>query len=183
MADRVVKDTHNNVTAAIRQAVKPYLVFKNDTDQYFPGTTGKLTGAGAAGYSISNTVVSGFGNAEQRVKKVVAKMAANAVTVDLRMSVHGLDGRFDYKVDESKPVAGKATFAVGRIDVGVSFNALKPAECKCEVTVNQPTVKYGAKLAADGEKALTAAFADNVKSQLSANVCKAFGLMTKPGKL
>lgn len=183
MADRVVRDTHNNITAAIRQVIKPYVILKNDTDPNLPGTSGKLPGGPTAvGYSISNTVMSGFGNAEYKLKKVTAKMAANTVTADTRATVHSLDGKFDFKLEESKPTVGKATFTVGRIDVNVSFNMLKPAECKAELAVIQPTVKYGTKLSADVEKTLTNAFVENIKVQSTANICKAMGQSIKPGK-
>lgn len=109
-------------------------------------------------------------------------MATNIVTADLRITIHSLDGKFDFKLEESKPTIGKATFAVSRIDVNVSFNMLKPVECKAEVVVNQPNVKYGTKLSADIEKTLTNAFIDNVKIQLNTNICKALGQMIKPGK-
>lgn len=175
----MVRDTHGNATAAIRQAVSPYILFKNDTDRNFPGVTGKT-------YSISAAVISGFANVEHKLKKVTSKIAAGTVTADVRVTVHGLAGGFDYKLDEGKPpapVAGKATFTVGRVDIGVTVNMVKPAECKTEATVVAPVVKYtGGKLSADGEKTLTAAFVDNVKSQLNGSVCKTFGQAFKPGK-
>lgn len=180
VADRVVKDTHNNVTVAIRQTAKPYIFFKNHTDPNFQGTSGKLPGGSSAGYSISNIVISGLDNMEQKLKKITAKMVTNTLTTDLRMTVHSLYGMFDFKIEESKPIVGKATLTVGRVDVNVSFNMLKPAECKSEVVVNQPVVKYNVKLSsADNEKVLTAAFVDNVKNYMN-TVCKAFGLMFKP---
>lgn len=178
VADRIVKDTHNNITVVIRQAVKPYIVFKNDTDPNFPGASGKLPTSNV-GYSVSNTAVSGLSNIEQKLKKIAVKMATNTATVDSRMTVHKLDGKFDFKLDESKPVVGKATFAIARVDVNVSFNMLKPVECKAETTVNQPVVKYGTKISADSEKSLTNAFVENVKNQLNANVCKALGQSIK----
>lgn len=179
MADRLVKDTHNNITAAIRQTVKPYIIFKSDTDGSFTAVNGKLP-AGSIGYTLSNMILNGFTNLEQKLKKVTAKKATNSVTADLRMSIHNLEGRFDYKIDEAKPVTGKATVTVGRIDVNVSFNMLKATECKADVSVNQPIAKYPTKISADSEKALTNAFADGVKSHLNANVCKAIGQMIKP---
>lgn len=156
-------------------------MIKNDTDQNFPGTNGKLPSS-SVGYSISNTVISGLANSENKIKKVTAKMVTNTVTIDLRTATHSLDGKFDFKLEESKPTVGKATFTISRIDVSISFNILKPVECKSEVVVNQPNVKYGTKLSADIEKTLTNAFIDNVKIQLSTNVCKAIGQMIKPGK-
>lgn len=182
MADRLVKDTHNNITVAIRRAVKSYIIFKNDTDQSFPGVNGKLPG-GNVGYSISNTIISGFANVEQKLKKITAKMITNTLSTDLRITIHMLDGKFDFKLEESKPTVGKATFTVSRIDINVSFNMLKPVECKSDVTVNQPNVKYGSKISADSEKTLTNVFIDNVKNHLSTTIiCKALGQMLKPGK-
>jgi len=156
-------------------------MIKNDTDQNFPGTNGKLPSS-SVGYSISNTVISGLANSENKIKKVTAKMATNTVTIDLRTTTHSLDGKFDFKLEESKPIVGKATFTISRIDVSISFNILKPVECKSEVAVNQPNVKYGTKLSADIEKTLTNSFIDNVKNQLSTNICKAIGQMIKSGK-
>ncbi|XP_022176523.1 uncharacterized protein LOC111037955 [Myzus persicae] len=181
VADRVVRDTHNNITVAIRQVIKPYVMIKNDTEKNFPGTNGKLP-SGSVGYSISNTVISGLANAEHKLKKVTTKMATNTVTADVRTTIHNLDGKFDFKLEESKPTVGKATFIISRIDVNLSFNMLKPVECKAEIVVNQPNVKYGTKLSADIEKSLTNAFIDNVKIQLSTNTCKALGQVAKAGK-
>ncbi|CAI6361853.1 unnamed protein product [Macrosiphum euphorbiae] len=181
VADRVVRDTHNNITVAIRQVIKPYIIFKNDTDQNFPGTNGKLP-SGSVGYSISNSVISGFVNSVHKLKKVTTKMATNTVTADVLTTIHNLDGKFDFKLQESKPTVGQATFTISRIDINISCNILKPVERKTEVVVNQPNVKYGAKLSADIEKTLTNAFIDNVKIQLNTNICKALGQMIKSGK-
>lgn len=181
VADRMVKDTHSNITVAIRRAVKSYVIFKNDTDSSFPNINGKLPG-GNVGYIISNTIISGFVNMEQKLKKITAKMAVNTMSTDVRITIHMLDGKFDFKLEESKPIVGKATFTVNRIDVNVSFNMLKPVECKSDVTVNQQNVKYGSKISPDSEKTLTNAFVDNVKNYLSTTICKGLGQMLKPGK-
>lgn len=109
-------------------------------------------------------------------------MSTNTVTTDLRMTIHNLDGKFEFKLEESKPTIGKATFSINRIDINVSFNMLKPIECKTEVTINQPNVKYGTKLSTDHEKTLSNVFVDNIKNQLNINICKSFGLMFKTGK-
>jgi hypothetical protein len=181
VADRVVRDTRNNITVAIRQVIKPFVLIKNDTNQNFPGTNGKLP-SGNVGYTISNTVISGFANTVHKMKKVTAKMAANTVIVDGRTTMHNLDGKFDFKLEESKPTIGKATFTVSRIDVNISFNVLKLVECKSEIVVNQPNVKYGTKLSADIEKALTNAFFDNVKIQMNTIFCKGLDKIIKLGK-
>lgn len=182
MADRIVKDTHNNITVAIRQAVKPYIIFKNDTDPNFLGANGKLPVVGNVGYSISNTIISGLSNMQQKLKKIDVKMATNTAMIDLRMTIHKLDGKFDFKLEESKPVVGKATFAITRIDINVSFNMLKPVECKAEITLYQPIVKYNSKISVDIEKTLTNAFVENVKNQLNTNICKALGQIIKSVK-
>lgn len=119
---------------------------------------------------------------EQKLKKVTTKMSTITVTTDLRMTIHNLDGKFDFKLEESKPTIGKATFSINRIDVNVSFNMLKPIECKTDVMINQPNVKYGIKLLADQEKTLSNVFVDNIKNLLNINICKSFSLMFKPGK-
>jgi len=181
VADRIIRDTHNNITIAIRQAIKPYIIFKNDTDPNFASMNGKLPN-GNIGYNISNTVISGFANMEQKLKKVTAKMTTNIMTIDLRMTIHNLIGKFDFKLEENKPTIGKATFSFSRIDINVSFNMLKPIECKAEVTVNQPNIKYGSKLSPDNEKTITNVFIDIVKNQLSSNICKSFSQAIKPGK-
>lgn len=178
----MVKDTHNNITVAIRQAVKPYIIFKSDTESNFPSTVAGKLSTGGVGFSISNAAISGFTNLEQKVKKVTAKIASNTVTVDLRMTIHSLNGKFDFKIEESKPTIGKATLTIIRIDANVSFNLLKPTECKSEIVVNQPVFKYGTKLSTDVEKTLSNAFVDNVKNQLSTFICKAFGQAIKSSK-
>lgn len=162
---------------AIRQAIKPYIIFKNDTDLTFPGVITKPNAKGTEVYNIINPVISGFANTEQKLKKVTAKMAANTITVDLRITIHNLDGKFDYKPEESKPSPtvikpSKATFTIAQIDVNVSFNLLKPVECKTEIIVNKPNVKFGTKLSEEIEKTLTNSFFESVKSQLNANICK-----------
>lgn len=176
VADRIVRDTHNNITVAIRQAVKPFIILKNDTDLTIPGVNvTKQNGKVIEVYNILNPVISGFANTEQKVKKVTTKMATNTVTVDLRMTIHNLDGKFDYKLEESKPTAtkpSKATFTITRIDVNISFNLLKSVECKTEIIVNKPSVKFGSKLSEEIEKALSNAFIETVKSQLNTNICK-----------
>lgn len=178
MADRIVKDTHNNISVAIRQAIKPYIILKNDTDLTFPGVNiTKQSGKGIEIYNITNPVISGFANTEQKLKKVTTKMATNTVTVDLRMTIHNLDGKFDYKPEAIKPTPTvtkpyTATFTITRIDINVSFNLLKPVECKTEIVVNKPSIKFGSKLSEEIEKTLTTSFFETVKNQLNTNICK-----------
>lgn len=174
VADRILKDTHKNITSAIRQSVSKYVIFQNDTVQNFPAVNGKLP-TGTTGYGFSNIVISGLSNTEIKLKKVTAKIAANTLTADFRWTIHSLNGKTDFKLEESKPTVGKATFTVGRIDINVSLNLLKATECKSEVIINQPIVKYDAKLSADNEKALTKAFFDNITVQLNAKICKKVG--------
>lgn len=179
VAERIARDSHNNITVAVRHASKPYIIFKNDTDLNFSGASGKVSNVG---YTISNTAISGFANTEQKVKKVTVKMTTNTVTVDLRITIHNLDGKFDFKIEESKPITGKATLTIGRIDGSVSYNLLKPTECKADVVLNQPNFKYGTKISADIEKTLSNAFVDNVKNQLNTVICKTYGQAIKSGK-
>jgi len=178
VADRIVKDTHNNITVAIHHATKPYIIFKNDTYQNFPGTAGKFIG-GTVGYNISNTVISGFGNLRLWVIKVNAKMATNVVNVDMGIVFHNLNGKFDVNIEDTKPVVDKATFTIGRIDGILYFNMLNPTECKFETTVLDIKVKYETKLSADVQKMLTNAFADNINNQLR-GVCKITKDVVKP---
>jgi hypothetical protein len=178
VADRILKDTHKNITSAIRQSVSKYVIFQNDTVFNFPGVNGKLP-TGTTGYSFSNTIISGLSNTEIKLKKITAKIAVNTLTTDLRVTIHSLNGKTDFKLEESKPTIGKATFTVGRIDANISFNMLKTTECKSEVTINQSNMKYDAKLTGDNEKVLTKAFFDNITAQLNTKICKTFGQTTK----
>lgn len=178
VADRILRDTHKNITSAIRQSVSKYVLFQNDTVLNFPAVNGKLP-TGTTGYGFSNTVISGLSNTEIKLKKVTAKIAANTLTADLRLTIHSLNGKSDFKLEESKPTIGKITFTVGRIDATISFNMLKTTECKSEVTINQPIIKYDVKLSADNEKALTKAFFDNITAQLNTKLCKVFGQTSK----
>jgi hypothetical protein len=170
VADRIVKDTHNNITVAIQQAINPYIVFKNDTNPNFPGTAGKLPGNNV-GYNISNTVISGFKNIKLWMIKVNAIMAKNVINVYMGMALHKLNGKFDVNIAETKPVIDKTTFTIDRIDGVLYYNMLNPTECKFEITVNDIKVKYETKLSADVQKMLTNVFADNIKNQMDV-VCK-----------
>ncbi|XP_050434377.1 uncharacterized protein LOC126841773 isoform X2 [Adelges cooleyi] len=182
IADRVARDTRNNITVAIRQAVKPYITFKNDTSSDIPGFGGKLP-SGAA-YTVSNTVAAGFANAEHKVKKVTVKMATNTATVEVRTTVHGLNGKFDVKLEETKPsYTGAATFTVSRVDINTAFNVLKPTECKIDFVANQIAVKSAAsKLSADAEKFVANAFGENIKNHLSTLFCKTISQAIKVTK-
>jgi len=177
----VVRDTRNNVTAAIRHVIRPYILFKNDTDKNFPGSNGKLP-INNIGYSISNKVISGLINAEHKLRKVTSKIANNTVTADVRTTFHKLDGKYDFKLDESKPIVGKATFTINRLDISISYNMLKPVDCTAEVVVNQPNIKYDTKLSPDIEKSFTNAFVDNIKYQFSTIICKGISQIVKPRK-
>lgn len=178
VADRILKDTHKNITSAIRQSVSKYVIFQNDTIFNFPSVNGKLPTSNT-GYGYSNTIISGLSNTEIKLKKITAKITVNSLTADLRLTIHSLNGKTDFKLEESKPTIGKATFTVGRIDANISFNMLKTTECKSEVTINQPNMKHDAKLSVDIEKALTKAFFDNITAQLNTKICKAFGQTSK----
>ncbi|XP_050543246.1 uncharacterized protein LOC126906616 [Daktulosphaira vitifoliae] len=172
VADRVARDMHNNITFAIRQAVKSVIVFKTDSIVDVPSFNGKLSSK--AGFTVNNILINGLSNTENKVKKVTVKAAAKSAIVEFRITSHNLDGKFNLKIEESKPFTGVSNVTISRIDIILSFNILKTTECKTDVVLTNFVVKppAGSKMTSDDEKVVANAFSNNLKTFFETNLCK-----------
>lgn len=182
MADHVAKDAHKNATLAVWKVTKPFIMFKNYTDPYFPGVNGTLSNAAATKYIIDKFPISGLENIRHQVRKVTAKMAAKTVKLNLHLTAHDLSGYYNYRLDGGKK-SGTGSFTIARMDIDVVFNVLNVQnDCKAVTAFVQPVNNFDQTAFGDTEvgKLLTTAFFDHIQSELSISYCKWMAVCIKP---
>lgn len=154
--------THKNVTSAIRAAVQPYVIYRNQSDPHFPGATGRLDDGRS--FVVDGPFTSGLDHVAQKVRAAWTEPNADAVYVAVENTLHDLSGTFDLRVlqqpgttgtgghdDNSSAANDTATvegpvamatvvdFAVDRVRLSVTYDALRP-NCYCTAVVQM----YGA---------------------------------------
>lgn len=179
---------HANITIAVRQAIKPYIIFKNGSDPHFRGFgVGSPTGAQ---YRVDGMFVNGLNQTNLRVRNVTVERESNridaaAVTAVTEFVIHRLSGVFDLREEDGARKTGKARFAIGRIDLMTVRNMLNGDECTTNTTVHNAVVAIDPAMNLTSEMNLVVA--DELARNLTMNkfnvaLCKAFAKLSNPGK-
>lgn len=178
----MAKDAHKNATLAMWKVAKPFIVFKNYTDPFFPGVNGTLPDAAATKYVVDKFPVSGLEMIRHQVKNVAAHMAANTVKIDLQLTAHDLSGYYDYTLGGGEKKSS-GSFTIVRMDVEVNFNVLNVNDgCKTVTTFVQPVNSFDDAGFGDTEvgKSLTTTFFDHIKNEINTSYCKCMAAWYKP---
>lgn len=139
IANGVAEPIHNNITIAVRQSIKRYIIFQNAS---YPNTNG-FTGTLSTGVHLKLDEISAYGmnKTHLRVKNVYVDMTAKNVTSEIEFNVHKLNGHFALRVDDSKPYTGKGLLNVSRVDAIAAVNVLNGKQCNANTVVHDVRVE------------------------------------------
>lgn len=178
---------HPNITIAVRQAIKPYVIFKNGSDPHFRGfDVGSPSGAQ---YRIDGMFVNGLNQTHLRVKNVTVDRDGNrmdgggALTAVTEFVMHRLSGVFDVREQDGAQKTGKAQFTIGRIDLLTVRNMLNGDECTTNTTVHNTVVAIdpAMNLTSDMNLIVADELARNITlHKFSTSICKALDLKYHP---
>jgi len=96
VANYVLETTRQNVTSAIREAVQPYVQYRNRSDPHFPASAGRLDNGRF--FAVSDPFVDGLDTALQKVNSVWSKPNTGVLMVDVEHTLHNLNGTFNLHV-------------------------------------------------------------------------------------
>lgn len=181
IANGVAKSMHNNITVAIRQAIGPYVIFKNASDATFKGFTANLPSG--AQFRVDEIFTTGFNQTNFRVKNVLVGVHVNKnVTLVTEFAMHKLSGDFTLQIDEGgKPHTGQSQFNIDRINVISAINVLNGAECTANATVHGVQVEIHSESTSTSEvnQFITKNFANNLVNTFNSTICSALAGMLK----
>lgn len=177
IADRIAKAMHNNITVAVRQAIKPYIIFKNVSDPLFKDFTGSLSSG--VQFKVSDISTNGLNQTHLRLKNVLVDMGNKNVTAVIEFVLHKLNGNFLLNIDESKPYSGQAKYNIDRINVFASSNMLKGEECTANTTVHNTRVETNPDLsmASEVNEIVAKEFSNNIVNRFNSVICSVLANM------
>ncbi|XP_050438319.1 uncharacterized protein LOC126844282 [Adelges cooleyi] len=176
IANQVLQDMQNNVTTAIRAAVKPYINFKNYSDPHFPKANGQLKNGPS--FKISNVFTTGLNNTLQKLQSLQVNMNSNSVTAQTSVYVHNLTGTFDLAVEGPQKYRSQAKFSFEYMELIIKYDIVRPHyNCKTIVKMYQPKVysayqKQNARECICANQQFADAFALQINDHISKGFCK-----------
>jgi len=184
VADFAAASARQNVSSAVRTAVRPYVIYKNQSDPHFPGVAGQLVDGRR--FAVSDPFADGLDHAVQKVTAVQLTSSDNGTSaiVYADYALHNVSGTFRLRVDDAE--FGTVYFAVERFGLSVEYDALRP-NCFCSIDVQA----YGPTAVGPGDnrpdtgamyRQVAKAFADSVGHHLSVGTCSAIVKMNKFGR-
>lgn len=182
LADDIAKTVHNNITIAVRQAIKPYIIFKNVSDPHFKGFSDSFpTGVQ---YRVDGIFTDGLNQTFLNVKDVFVDMATKNVSAETEFVLHKLSGDFTVLLDENKPSSrsAKAQFTIGRIDIISVGNMLDGADCFSRTSVVDTVVDISKELglAPEFNEIVAKKYAETLTNKFNTQVCLALSKMLDP---
>lgn len=128
-----------NISIAIRQAIRPYIMFKNVSDPHFKGFFAN-TSSGIQ-LIVDDVFTNGLNQTNQRVKNMVADMANKKLTSTTELVMHNLSGTFRMQLTkDSKQFTGYVIFEIENINLVSISNMFNRDECTTNTTIKNTKV-------------------------------------------
>jgi len=123
-----------NISIAVRQAIRPYIMFKNVSDPHFRGFTAS-TPSGMQ-LIVDDIFIYGLNQTNQRVKNMVADMANKKLTSTTELVVHNLRGTIRVQLTkDSKQYTDYVMFDIENINIVPTSNMFNRDECITNTTI------------------------------------------------
>lgn len=139
VADNIVKSIQPNISIAIRQGVRPYIMFKNVSDPHFKGFTASTPSNFQL--KVDDVFTDGLNQTLQRVKNMTVDMANKKLMSSTELVMHSLSGTFRVKLTkDTKEYTNYATFKIENINVAPISNMFSRDDCTATTTVKNTKV-------------------------------------------
>ncbi|XP_022176565.1 uncharacterized protein LOC111037974 [Myzus persicae] len=183
IADSVAKSMQPNISIAVRQAIRPYIMFKNVSDPHFKGFTAST--ASGIQLVVDDVFTNGLNQTNQRVKNMVADMANKKLISTTELVMHYLSGTFRMQLTrDSKQYTGYVMFEIENINVVPTINMFNRDECTANTNIKNVRVKVDPaefNLSKDDEVEVNSVVVDEfiktLKKKFNNTVCIALGDM------
>jgi len=136
VADDVVKSMQPNISIAVRQAARPYIMFKNVSDPHFKGFTASTPSN--LQLEVDDVFTNGLNQTLQRVKNMTVDMANKKLISSTELVMHNLSGTFRVKLTNG--YTDYATFEIENINVAPVSNMFNRDDCTASTTVKNTKV-------------------------------------------
>lgn len=182
IADNVAETMYKNITIAVRQGIRPYVIFRNVTNTHFRNFSGEFpTGVQFAGTELA---LHGLDHTYTTVKSIKVVMATKTVLSNTEFVLHQVYGDYTLTIDEGKPSArsAKCHYTIERITMLSTINMLNSAECKTHTSI------YNTKTVINPVLGLASSFNEIVEKQLTdlyvekfnINICSYLAMVLNP---
>jgi len=184
IADNVVKSMQPNISIAIRQAVRPYIIFKNVSDPNFKGFN-VSTPLGIQ-LKVDEVFTNGLNQTHQRVKNMTVDMANKKLISKTELVMHYLSGTFRVQLTttNNKEYEDKAYFEIENINIRPVSNMFNRDDCHANTTITNTKVVVNPEnlnLSKDEEieinRALVEEYNNTLKKKFDKTVCIALADM------
>ncbi|VVC24794.1 Hypothetical protein CINCED_3A001877 [Cinara cedri] len=182
IADNVAKTMYKNVTIAVRQGIRPYVIFRNVTNTHIKDFTGEFPSG--VQYRGGNVVLEGLGQTYTKVKSVKVNMATKAVLSNTEFVLHKLHGQYTLHVNEGKPSAQSAScqYTIHRITMYSTINMLNSTDCVTHINIYdlETVINPALGLALELTKILKDKLVDHYIEKFNSNICSYLALTLNP---
>lgn len=128
-----------NISIAVRQAVRPYIMFKNVSDPHFKGFTASTPSN--LQLEVDDVFTNGLNQTLQRVRNMTVDMANKKLMSSTEFVMHNLSGTFRVKLTNgTKEYTDYADFEIENINVAPVSNMFNRDDCTASTTVKNTKV-------------------------------------------
>jgi len=128
-----------NISIAVRQAVRPYIMFKNVSDPHFKGFTASTPSN--LKLEVDDVFTNGLNQTLQRVKNMTVDMANKKLISSTELVMHNLSGIFRVKLTNgTKEYTDYANFEIENINVAPVSNMFNRDDCTASTIVKNTKV-------------------------------------------
>ncbi|XP_025204488.1 uncharacterized protein LOC112601221 [Melanaphis sacchari] len=134
IADDVAKSIQPNVSIAVRQAIRPYIMYKNVSDPHFKGFNTSMPSG--IQIQVDDVFTNGLNQTLQRVRNMTVDMANKKLIATLEMNMHDLSGTFRVQLTKNnKLYTDYAYFEIGNANVIPVSNMFQRDDCYADAEV------------------------------------------------
>ncbi|KAF0705548.1 Uncharacterized protein FWK35_00037147 [Aphis craccivora] len=181
VADDIVKSMQPNISIAVREAVKPYIIFKNVSNPHFKGFTASTPSNLQIVVGDPDVFANGLNQTLLRVRNMTVDMAKKKLLSSTELAMHNLSGTFRLKLTNgTKEYTGYADFEIENINVAPVSNMFDRNDCtsptiikNTKVTIDDPA-SFNLNTKEDELeviKALEDGFSDTTKKKFEKAIC------------
>jgi len=135
ISDNVAKSMQPNISIAVRQAIRPYIMFKNVSDPHFKGFNAS-TPSGIQ-LTVDDVSTHGLNQTYQRSKNITVDMINKKLISKTELVMHYLSGNFRVQLihKDGKEYVDYADFEIERIKVYPVSNMFDRDDCYANTTI------------------------------------------------
>lgn len=172
---------YKNITIAVRQGIRPYVIFRNASNTHIKEFIGKFPMG--VQYRGAVVILEGLDHTYTTVKSVKVNIATKIMT-NTEFVLHKLHGEYTLHINESNPStqSAKCYYNIERITMFSTINLLNRTECSIHSTI------YDAKTEINPVLSFPSNFTEIIEDKLvdlyiekfNSNICSYLAMVVNP---